>query len=93
LPRSVDRSSSDATRAARVPGPLQIVQQERASTSSAAPIAVSSSPPSPIPSMKPAHNSAPPAPPTPTPSSSSKPKPKSTSPSISVVRRSSSRTE
>jgi hypothetical protein len=27
--RSVDRSSSDATRAARVPGPLQLVQQER----------------------------------------------------------------
>jgi hypothetical protein len=29
LPRSVDRSSSDATRAARVPSPLQLVQQER----------------------------------------------------------------
>jgi len=27
--RSVDRSSSDANRAARVPGPLQLVQQER----------------------------------------------------------------
>ena len=29
LSRSVDRSSSDAHRAARVPGPLQLVQQER----------------------------------------------------------------